>query len=228
MLDIDFKNVFLNDLDWSLVLEIAIRTIIMFVFVLVFLRSSGKKGVRQLSIFEVAIIIALGSAAGDPMLNSESAILPSLLVFVVILAIYRLITYLATKNQRIEDILEGKATYIIEDGMFTLKEEGDANFAQDEFFAEMRVQSIEHLGQVRTAVLESNGQVSFLYFDTDQSKPGMPIFPKAFAKRSTTVLDKGLYACTHCGNVLELSTSATCNRCHKDEWVQAVNTPRIV
>ncbi|RZL52987.1 MAG: DUF421 domain-containing protein, partial [Pedobacter sp.] len=119
MLDIDFKNVFLNDLDWSLVLEIAIRTTIMFVFVLVFLRSSGKKGVRQLSIFEVAIIIALGSAAGDPMLNSESAILPSLLVFVVILAIYRLITYLATKNQRIENILEGEPTYIIEDGMFT-------------------------------------------------------------------------------------------------------------
>lgn len=227
ILDIDFKNVFLNDLDWSLVLEIAIRTTIMFVFVLVFLRSSGKKGVRQLSIFEVAIIIALGSAAGDPMLNSESAILPSLLVFVIILAIYRLITYLATKNQRIEDILEGKATYIIEDGMFTLKEEGDANFAQDEFFAEMRVQSIEHVGQVRTAVLESNGQVSFLYFDTDQTKPGMPIFPKEFAKRSTAVLGKGLYACTHCAQVLELSSNAICNRCHKDEWVQAIKKPRI-
>ncbi|RZL42468.1 MAG: DUF421 domain-containing protein, partial [Pedobacter sp.] len=160
-------------------------------------------------------------------LNSESAILPSLLVFIVILVIYRLITYLASRNQRIENILEGEPTYIIEDGMFTLKEEGDANFAQDEFFAEMRVQSIEHVGQVRTAVLESNGQVSFLYYETDQTKPGMPIFPKEFAKRSTAVLGKGLYACTHCAQVVELSSTAICNRCHKDEWVQAIDTPRI-
>lgn len=226
-MEINFRDVFLNDLDWSLAMEIAIRTIIMFSFVLIFLRSSGKKGVRQLSIFEVAIIIALGSAAGDPMLNSESAIVPSLLVFIVILGIYRLITYLASRSQRIENILEGEPTYIIEDGMFTLQEEGDANFAQDEFFAEMRVQSIEHLGQVRTAVLESNGQVSFLYFDSEDTKPGMPVFPKAFAKRSKTILNKGLYACTHCGLVDEISVGQTCVRCHKDEWVRAINTTRI-
>jgi len=226
-MEINFRDVFLNDLDWSLAMEIAIRTIIMFSFVLIFLRSSGKKGVRQLSIFEVAIIIALGSAAGDPMLNSESAIVPSLLVFIVILGIYRLITYLASRSQRIENILEGEPTYIIEDGMFTLQEEGDANFAQDEFFAEMRVQSIEHLGQVRTAVLESNGQVSFLYFDSEDTKPGMPVFPKAFAKRSKTILNKGLYACTHCGLVDEISVGQICVRCHKDEWVRAISTTRI-
>lgn len=226
ILEINFSDVFINDLDWSLALEIAIRTIIMFSLVLIFLRSSGKKGVRQLSIFEVAIIIALGSAAGDPMLNSESAILPSLLVFIVILVIYRLITYLASKNQRIENILEGEPIYIIEDGMFTLKEEGDANFAKDEFFAEMRVQSIEHLGQVRTAVLESNGQVSFLYFDAENTKPGMPVFPKEFAKRSKAIPDKGFYACTHCGNVEEISAAKSCNRCHKDEWVKAIDATR--
>lgn len=224
---INFKDVFLSDLDWSLALEIAIRTIIMFSFVLIFLRSSGKKGVRQLSIFEVAIIIALGSAAGDPMLNSESAIVPSLLVFIVILGLYRLITYLASKNQRIENILEGEPTYIIEDGMFTLKEEGDANFAQDEFFAEMRVQSIEHLGQVRTAILESNGQVSFLYFEQDDTKPGMPIFPKAFGQRTKTISEKGLYACAHCGKVENIDIGRVCDRCGKVEWVKAISTPRI-
>lgn len=225
-LTIDFKEVFLKDLNWSLVAEIAIRTGIMFVFVLIFLRSSGKKGVRQLSIFEVAIIIALGSAAGDPMLNSESAILPSLLVFLVILVIYRTITFLASKNQQIENLLEGKPIYIIEDGMFTLKEEGDANFAQDEFFAEMRVQSIEHLGQVRAAVLESNGQVSFLFYSPEETKPGMPIYPKPFSAKSKMIATSGLYACTHCAKVDERFKSSQCVRCHKDEWVQAIDTPR--
>jgi len=201
--------------------------VIMFIFVLVFLRSSGKKGVRQLSIFEVAIIIALGSAAGDPMLNGESAILPSLLVFVVILGVYRLITYIASKNQNIEDILEGKAIYIIEDGRFTLQEEGDANFAQDEFFAEMRVKGIEHIGQIRTALLESNGQVSFLFYPSEEERKGMPVFPKAFAKRSHVISSSGHYACTHCANVEELTAASVCKRCGKDEWVMAIDTPRI-
>lgn len=223
---IDFEKIFLNDLDWTMVQEILIRTTIMFTLVLIFLRSTGKKGVRQLSIFEVAIIIALGSAAGDPMLNSDAAILPSLLVFIVILAVYRLITYLASKNQQIENILEGEPIYIIEDGMFTLKEEGDPNFAKDEFFAEMRTQSIEHLGQLRTALLESNGQVSFLYYSPEETKPGMPIFPKLYAGRSKDINMKGCYSCTHCGNLAQLSSNSSCNRCKKSEWVKAIQTIR--
>jgi uncharacterized membrane protein YcaP (DUF421 family) len=226
MLEIDWKNVFLRDLDLSLLVEISIRTFIMFLLVLIFLRSTGKKGVRQLSIFEVAIIIALGSAAGDPMLNSESAIVPSLLAFVVILAIYRLITYLASRNEKIESLLEGDPMYIIEEGKFSLKAEGDSNFAKDEFFAEMRAQNIEHVGQVKTALLESNGQVSFLYYEDEEVKSGLPIFPKPYQKKSRNISMKGDYACTYCGDVNTIATAQSCPRCGKEEWVLAISSTR--
>lgn len=75
-MEFDWKEVFMNDLDWSFTLQIIVRTLIMFSVILVFLRMSGKKGVRQLSIFEVAIIIGLGSAAGDPMSNMHTGRLP--------------------------------------------------------------------------------------------------------------------------------------------------------
>lgn len=228
MLEIDWNTIFLNDLDLSRLVEIGVRTFVMFLLVLVFLRSTGKKGVRQLSIFEVAIIIALGSAAGDPMLNSESAILPSLLVFMVILAMYRIITYLASRNEKLESLLEGDAMYIIEDGKFTLKEEGDSNFAKDEFFAEMRAQNIEHVGQVKTALLESNGQVSFLYFANEEVKMGLPIFPKPYRKKSCDITLAGEYACTYCGEVLSITAAQSCPRCGKEEWVLAINSLRTV
>lgn len=223
----DWSSIFLNGLDGAMALEIGLRTVIMFTMILVFLRSTGKKGVRQLSIFEIAIIIALGSAAGDPMLSGEAAILPSSIVFLVILLTYRLITYFAVKNQKVENILEGVPQYIIEDGMFTMAEDGDANFARDEFFSEMRVQSVEHIGQIRTAVLETNGQVSFLYYEKDEVKPGLPVFPKAFAKKSKHVAVPGLYACTNCANVMFLDTANQCPRCKQDEWVDAMCTHRI-
>ena len=224
---IDFKQIFLNELDGSLALEIGIRTFIMFTLVLIFLRSTGKKGVRQLSIFEVAIIVSLGSAAGDPMLAGDFAILPSLIVFVIILLLYRVITLLAAKSQKIEDILEGKPLYIIEDGVFTMKEEGDVNFAKDEFFAEMRAQNIEHLGQVRTALLESNGQVSFLFYNSEEERKGLPIYPKPYSKRGENIQVAADYACTHCGQVSYLSKRGTCDRCGKKEWVEAIDVPRI-
>ena len=63
-MEFDWNKIFLSDLDWSFTLEIIFRTVVMFALILIMLRLSGKKGVRQLSIFEVAIIIALGSAAG--------------------------------------------------------------------------------------------------------------------------------------------------------------------
>ncbi|MCF2490734.1 hypothetical protein [Dyadobacter sp. CY347] len=68
---LDWQELFINDLDWEFAIEIVIRTLIMFAAILIFLRTSGKKGVKQLSIFEVAIILGLGSAAGDPMSNKK-------------------------------------------------------------------------------------------------------------------------------------------------------------
>ncbi|WP_228080405.1 DUF421 domain-containing protein [Mucilaginibacter myungsuensis] len=223
----DWHTIFINDLDPMYALEILLRTVLMFGFVLLLLRMSGKKGVRQLTIFEVAIIIALGSAAGDPMFNKDTAILPSLLVFAIILGIYRLITYMAAKSEKFESVLEGDPLYIIEDGMFTMEEEHDNTFAKDEFFAEMRAKSIEHVGQIRIAVLETNGQVSFYYYSDDDVRPGLPVLPKPYGERSKTISKKGQYACTCCANVEERHIGGKCSRCGQDEWVEAIDTCRI-
>ncbi|MBE9462139.1 DUF421 domain-containing protein [Dyadobacter sp. UP-52] len=199
----------------------------MFAVILIFLRISGKKGVRQLSIFEVAIIIGLGSAAGDPMSNKDNAILPALLVFITILGFYRMITWFAMKNEKFEGLLEGEPVYIIEDGMFNLDAD-DQTYAKDEFFSEMRQQSIEHLGQVRTAVLEPNGNVSFLFYEDQQVKPGLPVMPKLYKQKHKNISEESEYACSFCGNVQHIqSGSLKCPRCQKQEWVKALVSLRI-
>lgn len=223
----DWQQVFLSDLSMQLALEIILKTILMFTIVLVFLRLSGKKGIQQLSIFEVAIIISLGSAAGDPMLSEDFAIIPSLLVFAAVLGVYRLLTYLATKSEGIENIMEGKPIYIIEEGVFTL-DKGDNTIAKDEFLAEMRVKGIEHLGQVRTAILETNGQVSFFYFEDEDVVPGLPILPKVYARKSMNITETADYACTFCGTVSTRSEGGNCRRCNRNEWVKSIDKKRIV
>lgn len=223
----DWQALFINDLDWQFAIEIVIRTLIMFAIILIFLRISGKKGVRQLSIFEVAIIIGLGSAAGDPMSNKDNAIIPALLVFITILGFYRLITWFAIKNEKFEKVLEGEPVYIIEDGIFNL-DAGDETYAKDEFFSEMRQQSIEHLGQVRTAILEPNGNVSFLFYEDDEVKPGLPVMPKLYKQKQKNISKKGDYACSFCGNIEHINEGPKkCERCEKEEWVKAIDTCRL-
>ena len=67
-------------------------------------------------------------------------------------------------------------------------------YAKDEFFSEMRQQSIEHVGQLQTAILETNGAVSFFFYPHDESKPGLPMLPKVFHQRTKQVAHDGLFA----------------------------------
>src|SRR5690606_31440780 len=132
------------DLTGEFALEIVFRTAFMFITVLTILRLSGKRGIRQLSIFELAIIIGLGSAAGDPMFNEDIAILPAVVVCVTAIAIYRAITWLTPKFERFERIVEGKPVYIVEDGIMVFKDDAKDSLSRDEFFAELRDKGVEH------------------------------------------------------------------------------------
>ncbi|MDJ1482810.1 DUF421 domain-containing protein [Cytophagaceae bacterium YF14B1] len=224
----EWAEIFIKDLDWTIVFQIIVRTFIMFLLVITFLRLSGKKGIRQLSLFEVAIIISLGSAAGDPMFSKEAAILPSLIVIITVLVFYRVIIWLTSKSEKIESMLEGDPIYIIEEGEFILTDDKDAQYAKDEFFAEMRQQNIEHLGQIKTAILETNGTISFFYYPEEEVKYGLPVMPKLYVQKVQSIPNNDPYACSYCGRVTEETNSIkACTKCHKSEWVAAINTLRI-
>ncbi len=214
-------------MQWDYAVEILVRTLTMFLFVLLLLRVSGKKGVRQLSLFEVAIIISFGSAAGDPMFNQDIAIIPCLLVLVSIIAVYRLITWMAMKSEKIESVFEGDPQYIIENGVFALSIQNNHVFAKDEFLAEMRQCNVEHLGQVRVAILETNGMVSFIFYEDDKVKYGMPVLPKEYNNTSEEIQYPGKYACIYCGQVAELDHAKPCQRCNRKKWVKALNVLRV-
>ena len=67
----DWATIFINDTTWEFATEILLRCVVMYAMIILFLRLTGKRGVRQLSIFEVTIILALGSIAGDPMFTED-------------------------------------------------------------------------------------------------------------------------------------------------------------
>lgn len=224
----DWNRIFLHDLDGPFALEILFRTVFMFLVVVVILRLSGKRGVRQLSIFELAIILTLGSAAGDAMFYDDVALIATLLVCVTAIALYRLITWLTAKSRRLEKLVEGRAMYIVEDSVMIIKDDEKDSLSKQEFFAELREKGVEHLGQVRVAILETDGSLSVFFYANDEVKYGLPILPHAYDKHSDTIVEEGLYACVVCGTLAQLEAGRhRCKRCQHHEWVKAINTKRV-
>ena len=219
-------NIFLSDTTWDFALEIIIRCVVMYLIIIIFLRLTGKRGIRQLSIFEIAIILCLGSAAGDPMFTEDIPIIHAFIVFVVILILYRLTTWAMVKSQKIENLLEGEALCVVQDGLLIHKDFSKQLYSQDEFFSEMRVQNIEHLGQVRLALLETDGSLSLLYCEDDDVKWGLPIFPMAY-QQVPDIVPNTFYSCMFCGQTNTLTkVDQVCTRCEHSSWAKSLNTLR--
>lgn len=226
----DWQRILLGETPLHFLVEVLGRTLVMFVVIFIGLRATGKRAVRQLSVFELVIIIGLGSAAGDPMFYHDVGLLPAILVFTVVILSYRTMTRWASKSTKFEELVEGKAVCLIEEGEFSIEEFKKEDLGQDEFFMEMRLAGVEHLGQVRKAYIESSGGISLFFYEDEDVKPGLPVLPEVFARKSKRIPEAGEYACTFCGNVEALQPNLAnlpCPRCQRIEWVAACRGRRV-
>ncbi|MEC3876220.1 DUF421 domain-containing protein [Chryseobacterium salviniae] len=225
----DWKELLLGAEDWPFLLEIVLRTVIMFLTIIIGLRMLGKRGVKQLSLFELVVIIGLGSAAGDPMFYKEVGIISSIVVFVLIVLLYTLVTYLIGKSKKFETLLEGKSICLIENGEFSIDNFKKENLGSDEFFAELRLKGISQLGQIEQAIEEISGEISVFYFEDEKVKYGLPIMPDSLKNAVKYIQDAGYYSCTFCGHTEEKQkgNAGNCQKCKKDKWVRATNRKRI-
>ena len=225
----EVEQILLGDETFSFLWEVLLRTAIMFVAVVTTLSLLGKRGVKQLSVFELVIIISMGSAAGDPMFYKDVGILPALAVFATIVLMYKAIMYLLNKSPKFEKLVEGEAVYLIREGRFCYKGFEAESLAIDEFFAELRNNNISQLGQVRVAIIETNGNMSIFYYEDKDVIYGLPILPDEY-ERCTKTLDKAAYySCKYCGHTeyIEPRRHYTCPVCKHDEWVFSSKELRI-
>jgi uncharacterized membrane protein YcaP (DUF421 family) len=225
----DWKELLLGGEDWSFLPETVLRTLIMFIVILTSLRLLGKRGVKQLSVFELVVIIGLGSAAGDPMFYKDVGILPALIVFTMVVSLYTLVTYMIGKNKKFEKLVEGKPVCLIKNGVFSIDNFKKETLGEDEFFAELRLQSISQLGQIEQAIVESSGSISIFYYSDEEVKYGLPIMPDSLDICLQSIPDTDRYSCTFCGytETLKPAEKYTCPTCEKWKWVKASNKKRI-
>jgi len=225
----DMQTLLLGEEKWSFLLETAFRTLIMFTVILLGLRLLGKRGIRQLSVFELGVIIGLGSAAGDPMFYKDVGLLPGMLVFAIVVSLYKLVTNIFNRNPKFEKFVEGEPATILNEGVLQLHKFKKEPIAVDEFYTELRLRGVSHLGQLRQAILETNGEVSMFFYNDDEVKWGLPIIPEDCRFKLQQITHEDHYACYACGNVQLLPPGPAhhCKLCNKTLWLKAHNNLRI-
>lgn len=229
MTPFDWQRMLLDSFPPMFIAEVALRALFAFCAVFLFLKISGRRGIRQLSLFELVVILTLGSAAGDVSFYEDVPLLPVAAVFVTLLALYRLTVWASAHSERFSNWMEGKPITIIKDGLYELNSLQGLNISSDEFFMELRQQGVEHLGQIRLGILETDGDVSLFYRDDDSVTPGLPVLPKEYRPAYRQVPSGGMYACTRCGypQMIDEQQQATCPRCRNERWCAALSHPRL-
>ena len=228
MTPFDWQRMLMDDFPALFIAEVALRALFAFVAVFLFLKVSGRRGIRQLSLFELVVILTLGSAAGDVSFYEDVPLLPIAAVFATLLALYRLTIWVMTRSERFSSWMEGKPVTIIKDGLYELNSLERLNISADEFHMELRQQGVEHLGQVRLGILETDGDVSLFLNEPESIRAGLSVLPPEHRPIWCEPPASGLYACTHCGHVqiINAQQHATCPRCQNKEWSLALNGPR--
>ena len=225
----DWHRMALDKVPVDFLAEVALRSVYTFVLVFIFLKITGRRGVRQMSLFEVLIILTLGSAAGDVAFYDDVPMLPVLVVFVTLALLYRLIMWLMGKSEKLENLLEGKPIPVIEQGELAWKNLQAENMTEFEFFMELRINGVEQLGQVRLAILETNGQISLYYYADRDVKAGLSILPPPHNASFATIPRDDEYACVRCSAVLKLRAGdkQLSPRCANAEWSRASRAKNV-
>lgn len=210
-------------------LEVALRSLVMFIVVVGSLRLLGKRSMKQISVFELVIILTLGAAAGDFMYIKDVGLLPSITVFAVVLLLYRLAGWLVGKSEKFEALMAGKPVLLIENGKFSIENFAKEPLAYEEFFAQLRLRNVSHLGQVRLAWIETHGDISLFFYEDKDVRHGLPILPADFLQKLPAIEEPGHHACEFCGNTENITQAGkhVCKVCRRDVWVKAQNGRRI-
>lgn len=223
---LDWQRMFIGDTDPLFLLEIAIRTGIIFLWLLFLLRITGKRGLAQLSPIELAIVIGLGSAAGDPMFYPEVPLLHAMLVLALVVGFQRLLAHLIIHNETVETFVEGTPVELVRDGVIVLGHLDHAKLSREDLFEKLRAQQVRQLGQVQRAYFEQDGQLSvFLSSPESEARPGLPLVPPwdLACPAPPPAGYTGPVACLSCGAVQQRQAGAC--TCGGNGWTPATTDP---
>lgn len=219
----DWHRILFGNAPPEFLIEVLIRTIIIYLFLLITLRIMGKRMGGQLTISELAVMLTLGAIVAVPMQIPEKGLLQGILVLLCAFVFQRGITYLAIKNYKIELLTNGSESILIKDGVMVAAELTKTRVTREQLLALLRNKGVYNLGEVQRVYLEACG--IFSVFKYPDPKPGLSLLPSTDERTGKEFrIIPETTVCKQCGQPADSinDTQKPCNNCSAQNWVPAV------
>jgi uncharacterized membrane protein YcaP (DUF421 family) len=140
--------------------EFLVRAAVVYVFLIVLLRLSGKRQVGQLAPFDLVLLLVLSNAVQNSMNGGDNSVVGGMISAATLVALNWGLGFATYKSKRLERLVEGRPQIVVHDGHVYRDVMEREKLTHHELDAALRAAGCASLTEVHFAVLENNGQIS--------------------------------------------------------------------
>jgi uncharacterized membrane protein YcaP (DUF421 family) len=146
-------------------MDLVLRTIFVFLLILIVTRAVGRRELSSMEPFDLILLVVIGDLVQQGVTQSDYSITGATTVIVTMAVLVVGTAYLSYRFKRLRPLLEGDPVLLISEGRLLERNLNRQRMTVEELRSEARQQSIGSLEEIRYAVLETNGKLSFITRD---------------------------------------------------------------
>lgn len=149
-------------------LQIIVRCVAVYLFIVIAIRVFGKKELAQLSVIDLVFILLISNAVQNAMIGPDTSLSGGLLAAISLFVINYILKWVFYKNKGASELIQGKAVLLIYKGVVQLSQLEKAEITIDELTAAVREHGVDSVAHVDLAMLEVDGNISVISGDFTQ------------------------------------------------------------
>jgi uncharacterized membrane protein YcaP (DUF421 family) len=143
-------------------MDLVLRSILLFAVLLLVTRIIGKRELSSLQPFDLILLIVLGDAVQQGLTQDDYSVTGAILVIGTLAVLQVFVSYVGFKVVWLRPALEGEPVVLVEDGHVIERNLKRERLTRGELAEAARQQQIESIDDVKWAVLETSGKISFI------------------------------------------------------------------
>jgi len=150
---------------WHVLLQIVLRTAVIYLVVLIGVRLSGKREVGQMTPFDLTLLLLLSNSVQNAMTGPDTSLIGGVVAACTLLLMNYVAADLSGANRRFRRLIQGQPSLLVHDGKIIESHLAKEHVSMDELHRALREHGIADCQQVALAVLEVDGSISCLKYD---------------------------------------------------------------
>lgn len=150
---------------FHVLVEIVLRTAVVYLVVLLGVRLSGKREVGQMTPFDLVLLLLISNSVQNAMTGPDTSVLGGVAAAVTLLLLNYGVGELSGFNRRFRKVVEGQPSLLVHDGKVITEHMKKEHVSMDELQRALREHGISTCSEVALAVLEVDGAISCLKYD---------------------------------------------------------------